>query len=193
MILLKGVATGLKPEIAEWDQPTVRSFNGKMVEGRPTKGYGVSNFNYAGKLYEPEPWTDQMLQLKEHLEKLVRIQMKRKIEFTFCLCGLYKDGTAFIPHHSDTVPTRTDVVVGVSYGAPRVLEWREYNILIKKKTNTSRTHLDSMYLRPKTKRYLLEDGDVYLFDGKSQMKSTHSIPSIEGVGERINLTFRSGI
>lgn len=193
MKLFKGIAEGFQPQITDWDAPSLRIFDNKEVEGRPTKGYGDSTFNYAGKQYEPEPWTLKMSWLRERLQKFVKEEYGREVEFTFCLCGLYKDGTVSIPHHSDTVPTRRDVVVGVSYGAPRVLEWREYNLLIKKKTNTSRTHLDSMFLKPKTRRYLLEDGDVYIFDGASQMYSTHSIPSMEGVGERINLTFRSGV
>tara|TARA_R110002020_G_scaffold153432_5_gene332849 strand:+ start:262 stop:843 length:582 start_codon:yes stop_codon:yes gene_type:complete len=193
MKLWKGIAKGLQPQIEEWDSPTLREFEGKMVQGRPTKGYGESNFNYAGRLYNPEPWTEEASTLKSFLENMILEEYNRKINFTFCLCGLYKDGEVSIPHHSDTVPTQQDIVLGVSYGAPRLLEWRQYNLSIKKKTNTSKTHLDSVYLRSKTKRYLLEDGDVYVFNGRSQMKSTHSIPTLEGVGQRISLTFRSGI
>ena len=39
----------------------------------------------------------------------------------------------------------------------------------------------------------MEDGDVFIFDGLSQMSSTHAVLSMEGCGERTNLTFRSGI
>jgi len=41
--------------------------------------------------------------------------------------------------------------------------------------------------------YLLEDGDVLIFDGKNQMYSTHCVPDLQNAGERINLTFRSGL
>jgi hypothetical protein len=39
----------------------------------------------------------------------------------------------------------------------------------------------------------MEHGDVILFDGRTQMKATHGVPDVQGVGERINLTFRSGL
>ena len=191
--LFKHALKGLAPNIQTWDPPTMRNFNGKMIEGRPTKGYGESSFNYAGKIYNPQPWTEEIKVLKHKTEELLQQEFNMHINFTFCLCGLYADGKAHIPHHSDTVPTQQDIVLGVSYGASRILEWNQYNLSIKKKTNTSKTHLDSVYLRSKTKRYLLEDGDVFVFDGQSQMTSTHSIPTIEGIGERISLTFRSGI
>ena len=47
--------------------------------------------------------------------------------------------------------------------------------------------------KKKTTNYLMEDGDVFIFDGLSQMSSTHAVLSMEGCGERTNLTFRSGI
>ena len=193
IIFEKDLFKGFEIQIKEWDEPSVRVFNGKMIKGRPTKGYGESEFSYAGKNYSPEPWSGGIAQLKVATEAWAEEKLKRKIKFTFCLVGLYETGDACIPHHSDTVPTQKDVVLGVSYGAPRILEWRQYNQEIKKKTNTSKVHLDGFFLKHKTKRFLVEDGDVYLFDGKSQMSSTHSIPSLEGAGERISLTFRSGI
>lgn len=58
--------------------------------------------------------------------------MNRPIEFTFCLCGLYETGDDSIPHHSDTVPTLDDVVLGISFGGTRVLEWNNYSKEIKK-------------------------------------------------------------
>jgi len=39
----------------------------------------------------------------------------------------------------------------------------------------------------------MEDGDLFIFDGHSQMFATHSVPDVEGGGERVNLTFRTGI
>ena len=194
--MIKIIKEGLKehnPNIKSWDKPRVRYFNGKKIEGRPTKGYGTANFEYAGKLYEPTKWTTPMKIIKMATELLVYKELDQIVRFNFCLCGLYETGKTSIPHHSDTVPTRDDLVVGVSFGAPRILEWREYNQEIKKKTDTSKVHLYGFHLKYKTKRYLLEHGDVYIFDGHSQMNSTHSIPSIENVGKRINLTFRTGL
>jgi len=194
MMYAKGVFKGEDPKIETWDRPSIREFNGKMVEGRPTKGYGTAEFDYAGKLYKPEPWTKDMESIKEKAEAWAAEIVDHKIKFTFCLCGLYETGDVTIPHHSDTVPKLRDYVLGISFGAPRILEWTDYTGgLIKKKTNTSKVHLDGYFLKSKTRNFLLEDGDVYLFDGHSQMKSTHSIPALEGTGRRINLTFRSGL
>ena len=193
MKLFKGIAEGFQPQITDWDAPSLRIFDNLEVEGRPTKGYGDSTFNYAGKQYEPEPWTLKMSWLRERLQKFVKEEYGREVEFTFCLCALYETGATSVPHHSDTVPTSEDLVVGVSFGATRLFEWTQFETEIKRETNTSKTVYNLNSLECETRRYLLEDGDVYIFDGASQMYSTHSIPSMEGVGERINLTFRSGI
>lgn len=193
MKVIKGALKEHDIHIENWDEPCIRNFNGKKVQGRHTKGYGTSVFNYAGKTYEPEPWTTSMKIIKMDTELLVHKETKKAVRFNFCLCGLYETGETSIPHHSDTIPTREDLVVGISFGAPRILEWREYNQEIKKKTDSSKIHLHGFHLRYETKRYLLEHGDVYIFDGHSQINSTHSIPSIENVGERINLTFRTGL
>ena len=61
-----------KSNIQKWDKPSERVFNGKVVKGRPTRGFGSTSFNYAGKLYEPSPWTDTMFIIKQDVEKLVR-------------------------------------------------------------------------------------------------------------------------
>ena len=166
----------------------------KPFNGRPTKGFGVSKFTYAGKQYNPEPWTLSMKQIKNKAERWASQIMERPIEFTFCLCGLYETGDSWVPHHSDTVPTLDDVVLGISFGGTRVLEWDEYPITIKTDTNTSEVHKSLLEKEDQeTTRFLLEEGDVYMFDGHSQMTSTHSIPSLIGCKSRISLTFRSGL
>ena len=155
----KNVFEGDDPHIVGWDRPTVREFNNEMVYGRPTKGYGVAEFNYAGKLYKPEPWTVAVKHVKDKAEEWASKLLDRPIEFTFCLCGLYETGEE-----------------------------------IKEESNTSETLDFKTTWTPVTRNYLLEDGDVYMFDGRSQMTSTHSIPSIDFGGKRrVSLTFRSGL
>ena len=97
-----------------------------------------------------------------------------------------------IPHHSDTVPTLEDIVVSISFGGPRVFAWRTYQNVIKKHTNTSDIFFEENFLNEET-FYILEHGDVLIFDGHSQMKSTHAVPDLPLAEERINLTFRSGL
>ena len=66
-----------------------------------------------------------------------------------------------------------------------------------KETNTSELDISIQDLydpqTPVVKNYIMEEGDVFIFDGHSQMNSTHSVPSVENEAERINLTFRTGI
>ena len=183
----------LTPEFEYWDEPETREYNGVQVIGRPTRGFGDKPFEYAGKFMEPEPWdTENMEFYKAVAEDLASHTVGRKIKFTFCLCGLYKSGYVTIPHHSDTVPTLDDIVLSFSFGAPRLFEWNTYVEDIKKESNTS--EISTCYHnRDETTRYLLSHGDALIFDGHSQMRSTHAVPKLENVGERINLTFRSGL
>ena len=197
-IIAKKVFKGDNPNIVVWDQPKVRIFNGKLIYGRPTKGYGTSKFNYAGRLYKPQPWTVAIKHIKNKAEKWASEVMEKPIKFTFCLCGLYETGEACVPHHSDTVPTLDDVVLGISFGGTRIFEWKEYPYDIKLKTDTSKTHklhqlVNDGYPPAESSLFLLEDGDVYLFDGHSQMTATHAVPPLIGCQQRINLTFRSGL
>ena len=98
-----------------------------------------------------------------------------------------------IPHHSDTVPTQRDLVVSVSFGSPRVFEWVTYEKNIKKVSNTSTINTAMLNVKS-IKQFMLEDGDVLIFDGKSQMNTTHAIlDTVPPIGDRINLTFRTGI
>ena len=191
MKVIKKALVDYQPVITEWDEPVIREFDGKKVIGRPTKAYGTKSFEYAGKLYKPEPWSISMSVLKMATQLLIYKELNKIVRFNFCLCGLYKTGETGIPHHSDTVPTENDLVVGVSFGAARSMEWNQYDTYIKDHTNTSEIDKKMDWALQKT--YLLNDGDVYIFDGESQMNSTHAIPPMENVGERINLTFRTGL
>ena len=188
---IKHIFAEFEHGIDKWDDPRERMFEGTMVKGRPTRGFGDSTFNYAGKLYEPEPWTHKMQLIKVAAEDVASRVFDKEIKFTFCLCGFYPDDKG-IPHHSDTIPTLDDVVVSLSFGAPRVFAWRTYQNNIKRNTNTSDVDFKENFIKDE-KLYLLEHGDVIMFDGYSQMKSTHAVPDLVGAEERVNLTFRSGL
>lgn len=188
---IKHIFSEFEHGIDKWDDPRERMFEGTMVKGRPTRGFGDSTFNYAGKLYEPEPWTHKMQLIKVAAEDVASRVFNKEIKFTFCLCGFYPDDKG-IPHHSDTVPTLDDVVVSLSFGAPRVFAWRTYQNNIKRHTNTSDVDFKENFIKDE-KLYLLDHGDVIMFDGYSQMKATHAVPDLVGAEERVNLTFRSGL
>ena len=178
-----------------WDAPVEREYDGKKIMGRSTQAFGESSFEYAGKLYEPKPWTDKMYNIKLKAEELVSDWIDREVDFTFCLAADYPSGHDNIPHHSDTVPTLDDLVVSISFGATRLLEWREYGREIKEESNTSKvlTYQQGSKVPYITNRYILEYGDAMIFNGHSQMNSTHAVPKCKRVGRRVNLTFRSGL
>tara|TARA_R110000823_G_C15689581_1_gene475213 strand:+ start:42 stop:644 length:603 start_codon:yes stop_codon:yes gene_type:complete len=183
-----------EPIITDWDEPVIREFDGKKIVGRPTKAYGTKSFEYAGRLYEPEPWSISMNILKMAAQVLVFKEINKVVKFNFCLCGYYKDGSVSIPHHSDTVPTLDDIVVSISFGTNRIFKLETYLHPIKEKVDTSELlegyekHLNYR------KSYLLQHGDVMIFDGHSQMKSTHAIERNDKIKQsRMNLTFRTGL
>ena len=197
MILFKkGIFKDFDHKITTWDEPTEREFNGKLVKGRPTKGFGddySNSFEYAGKTYTPKAWSTPMYQIKVAVEKLVWEELGINKKFTFCLCGYYaKDGKG-LPHHSDTVPTLNDIVASISLGGPRVFIQRTYQNPVKKYTNTSEINVHKENFLIDEQFYLLENGDVLIFDGHNQMNSTHAVGDLEHAEERVNLTFRTGI
>ncbi len=134
-----------------------------------------------------------MYDLKQEAERLVWEELGIDKQFTFCLCGYYGVDGKGIPHHSDTVPTLDDIVVSISLGAPRVFVQRTYQNNVKTRTDTSEIETKIENFMIDEKHYILEDGDVLIFDGHNQMKSTHAVPDLEKAGTRINLTFRSGL
>ena len=189
---LKGALKQFNPKFDYWDEPVVRKTKNGMVYGRPSRGFGDSPFEYAGKHMKPEPWTPEIKLIKEHCENLASTVYNREVKFTFCLCGYYGSDGKGIPHHSDTVPTLDDIVVSTSFGGNRVFAWRQYQNVIKSNTNTSDVFFTENFIVNET-FYILEHGDVLMFDGHSQMRSTHAVPDLPEAEERINLTFRSGL
>lgn len=221
LMFMKGLMKDKTPTFHEWDKPVDREVDGKLIKGRPTLGYGDFSFEYAGKYMEPRPWTDhaEMPYIRKAATTLTCEFFKQKkpegfphfwgghrhttvdpdvnLDFQFCLVGLYEDGTVDIPHHSDTVPSEDDLVLSISYGAPRLFVWREYERKIKDVPWTSKVVLEYDSGRPiphKDYYFILEDGDALLFTGKSQLYSTHAVPVSSGaLGRRVNLTFRTGM
>ncbi len=201
-ILLKGLLKDIHPVITDWDEPSVRTNeNGEEVIGRPSIGYGDSNeFTYAGKTLKARSWTDEMNLIKDICQQALEEKTKTDKKITFLLAGYYPEYKG-IPMHSDAVPSLNDWVVSCSFGGTRVFAWREYEENIKSESYTSKANLtqyhpsigESLPLGYKEDLFLLEHGDVLIFNGKSQMDSQHSVPDLIGTKPRINLTFRTGL
>ena len=198
---IKGGLKQFNPRFLEWDTPKDREVDGRTVKGRPTRGFGNREFEYAGKLMTPEPWNahDEVHNILVEANRITQEYYEDFVSYNFCLVGLYRNGSEGIPFHSDTVPYPEDLVFSVSFGATRLFEWREYESDIKDHSNTSTLNISRDTLGKsgyyyETKRWLLEHGDIILFDGASQMNSEHAVPELLGQNEsRVNLTFRSGL
>ena len=191
-ILLKGLLKDVYPVITEWDDPSVRTDeNGKTVIGRPSLGFGdKGSFTYAGKTLEAQPWSDDMAIIRDMCQAALRDRAETSKKITFLLAGYYPEVKG-IPMHSDAVPALNDWVISCSFGGSRVFEWEEYAEDIKTESYTSHTpFLNDVVARD---LFLLEHGDVILFNGASQMNSRHSVPDLIGTKPRINLTFRTGL
>lgn len=162
----------ITPSDIAWLEPTNRfdPRHQRMIKGRPSQGYGVADFSYAGKTIRPLPWecNDKITELKKRLEKFLGV------EFYFCLCGLYEDHTVGIPMHHDEIEHDDDVIVSLSFGATRLFEMKE------------------TYDTAPLKRYILEEGDLVVMTGKNQRIAQHAVPEQETpAGPRVNLTFRT--
>ena len=199
-IIIKGALSHLNPDLKHWDKPKVRNDEmGRKIKGRPSRGFGDRNFEYAGKMMNPEPWdTEEIMPYMKTIAECVTNNYWNGggHEFTFCLVGEYPNGTTEVVHHSDTVPSSYDIVCSMSFGSPRLFEWTTYNDQIKDMFETSKLRYTEKQLEKmvvKKERYLLEHGDVMIFNGESQMNSTHAVPSISGVDRRLNFTFRSSM
>jgi alkylated DNA repair dioxygenase AlkB len=198
---IKGGLKQFNPRFLEWDKPKDREVDGKTVKGRPTRGFGNREFEYAGKLMTPEPWDNHpdVWDILVEANRITKNIFSNFDSYNFCLVGLYRDGSDSIPFHTDTVPTEKSFVFSASFGATRLFEWREYECDIKDHSNTSSLNISRDALGKsgyyyETKRWLLEHGDVIIFDGESQMNSEHAVPELQGEkNKRINLTFRSGL
>ena len=193
---LKGAFTSVSEGVVfdYWDQPVVRTRpDGTPVRGRPSRGFGDFNFNYAGKDMTPQPWEalTWMADMKKYAENITFSATGIAKPFDFCLAGFYPAEDDGIMFHSDTVPDLDSLVCSITFGAPRVFVQRTYEQNIKTESNTSDVHTDGIPFVDTF--YLLEDGDAIIFDGHSQMNSEHNVPKQFGSRDRINLTFRTGM
>ena len=162
---------GFDPDTVPWEKPQDRfdEIHNRWIKGLPYQGYGYNQFTYAGKSITPlSPASHaQIFGMWKILEQ------ELKCEFCVCLADYYADNTVGIPYHYDEVSSDQDLIVSVSFGATRLFQNRAD-------------------LTGRVSNYILEDGDVMIFDGVSQRLSQHCVPPMANQsGELVNLTFRT--
>lgn len=143
---------------------------GKIVDlPRLTANYGEKSYDYSGLVFNPEPWTDFLVDLKAIAEKLASEQ------FNALVLQYYRDGNDRVNWHSDDdlcVGTNP-VIVSISFGESR-------GFWVRHKTNH-----DERY------KLTLHSGDIVIMQGDMQHVYVHKVPIEKDKTEaRINLTFR---
>jgi alkylated DNA repair dioxygenase AlkB len=128
-------------------------------------------YAYSGRVFEPEPWTEELARLRDRLTPLCGVR------FNSVLANYYRDGADSMGAHSDDEaelgPSRDDVRIGsVSLGAPR-------RFVIKHRATGE------------TREWPLGGGSLLLMGGTMQRFYRHRVPKTKRpVGPRLNLTFR---
>jgi alkylated DNA repair dioxygenase AlkB len=118
---------------------------------------------------KPNPWTDELLQIKERIEPIAGVR------FTSALLNYYRNGQDSMGWHRDNEKELgvNPVIGSVSFGAARTFQLRN--------------HSDKSIV----KTISLTHGSFLLMRGETQHYWEHRVPKTNiNTGARINITFR---
>lgn len=162
-------------ELVDHLQPH-RGFRGIQDFSRFTARLGDVGvkYVYAGKQHKLAQFTPTLAILRDKLTTDLRTQ------FNCCYVNLYIDGNSSLPRHSDITSLPQlgpePVIVSVSLGSSRVFQFWD----AKEPKNVN-----------KMRSVLLEDGDVCVMHGRSQIDWLHAVPKMPSETEpRLSITFR---
>ncbi|MFN9628730.1 MAG: alpha-ketoglutarate-dependent dioxygenase AlkB family protein [Cyanobacteriota bacterium] len=161
-----------------WSQPVVTVFGKRHPVPRLTCWVGDPGctYRYSGLVESPQPWTDPLLQLREHL------QTHLGMGFNSLLLNRYRDGRDRMGWHADDEPELAagHPIASLSLGASRTLRFRPRP-----------GRLPPGQSAPAPLAVTLADGDLLVMREPTQTCWHHSLPARQGVkAERFNLTFR---
>jgi len=155
----------------DWRVDQLYMFGKLITTKRKVAWVGDSGcaYTYSGVKKEPQPWTPELLCIKNTLEDLAQWK------FNSCLLNLYHDGSEGMGWHSDDEPELhpNAPIASLSLGGER-------KFAFKHKTDKTNASL------------LLENGSVLLMHAPTQNFWNHSLlKTARPVAPRINLTFRA--
>jgi len=158
-------------ETIKWQQDHIKFYGKEVAIPRLQAWYGESDkpYTYSGIEMQPHPWTKELLEIKEKIEK------EAKITFTSVLLNLYKTGKDSMSWHADDEKElgQNPVIGSISFGEERPFHFRH------KKDKTIK------------EKILLTNGSLLLMSGETQHHWKHQIPkTTRAIQARINLTFR---
>jgi len=158
-------------ENIKWKQESMNMYGKQLNFPRLTAWYGDSDkpYSFSGIKLQPNPWTDDLLLIKE------KVEAKTNKLFNSVLLNQYRDGNDSISWHTDAEPElgKNPVIASVTFGATRKFQLRH-------KETKEKIELD------------LVNGSLLVMQGELQHFWQHQIPKSTTIKNgRINLTFRS--
>ena len=158
-------------EETPWKQSKQKMWDKEYLTPRLTSWHGDRGTDYSvsGKIANPNPWTPELLMLKE------KVEAQAKIKFNSVLLNYYRDGNDSVAWHSDreSVLGKNPIIASVSFGQVRSFD-------IRNKEN----HSEHYSVR-------LEHGYFLLMKAGLQEHWEHRIAkSNKAMKARVNLTFR---
>ena len=143
-----------------------------VFKNRSTAYYGNHQYSYNGATHNARPFKEnaalEIITSKVH-------ELFPEYPINSATVNYYKDGSCFIPHHSDNEPelVENSVIISVSIGHVRKMEF-------KKKSDGGTVDCIK-----------LDNGDVVIMSQASQSCFTHSIIEESSLGyPRVNITYR---
>lgn len=157
----------------QWKNDEAIIFGKHIITKRKVAWYGNEGYNYtySNTTKQALPWTKELLELKELVEKLTGDR------FNSCLLNLYHDGNEGMAWHSDDEKSlgKDTSIASVSFGAER-------KFALKHRVSKEATSL------------ILEHGSLLVMTGATQTNWLHSLPKSTRIKvPRVNLTFRTMI
>lgn len=154
-----------------WKQSTQKMWDKEYLTPRLTAWHGDvgTDYSVSGKISNPNPWTPELLILKQKVEAAAGIR------FNSVLLNYYRDGNDSVAWHSDreSVLGKNPVIASVSFGQVRCFD-------IRNKAD----HKEHYTVK-------LEHGSFLLMKEGLQEHWEHRIAkSLKPMKARINLTFR---
>ena len=155
----------------DWQVDQIIMFGRKITTKRKVAWVGDDgcSYTYSGVKKHPQPWTPELLLIKNKLEAVAQWQ------FNSCLLNLYHDGSEGMGWHSDNEKEleRMAPIASLSLGGERKFTFRH-------KTDKTTVSL------------VLENGSVLLMHAPNQEFWAHSLVKTKlPIAPRINLTFRA--
>lgn len=155
-----------------WKHEHITLFGKKVLQPRLTALYGNINtpYRYSGLTMFPSNWTKELYIIK------TKVEHSTQHTFNTVLLNYYRSGEDSMGWHADNEAElgKNPFIASVTFGMER-------RFVLRLNTNHSQKHSIN-----------LSDGSLLIMKGNLQHITQHSLPKQKnGIGERINLTFRN--